>query len=81
MKVHIVFYSMFGHIYQMAEAVAEGAREQESNSGANNMIPSDNLHARFHLTKVVYNRRSCYNHWGLMREVCTPARLRGRPPG
>ena len=29
MKVHIVFYSMFGHIYQMAEAVAEGAREGE----------------------------------------------------
>ena len=27
MKVHIVFYSMFGHIYQMAQAVAEGARE------------------------------------------------------
>ena len=29
MTVHIVFYSMFGHIYQMAEAVAEGAREVE----------------------------------------------------
>jgi NAD(P)H:quinone oxidoreductase type IV len=27
MKVHIVFYSMYGHIYQMAEAVAAGARE------------------------------------------------------
>ena len=27
MTVHIVFYSMFGHVYQMAEAVAEGARE------------------------------------------------------
>ncbi len=27
MTVHIVFYSMFGHIYQMAEAVADGARE------------------------------------------------------
>jgi NAD(P)H:quinone oxidoreductase type IV len=27
MKVKIVFYSMYGHIYQMAEAVAEGARE------------------------------------------------------
>ena len=27
MTVHIVFYSMFGHIYQMAEAVAEGAHE------------------------------------------------------
>ncbi|MDZ4818885.1 MAG: NAD(P)H:quinone oxidoreductase [Planctomycetota bacterium] len=25
-KIHIVFYSMFGHIHQMAEAVAEGAR-------------------------------------------------------
>ncbi len=29
MKVKIVFYSMYGHIYQMAEAVAEGAREVE----------------------------------------------------
>ena len=27
MKVKIVFYSMYGHIYRMAEAVAEGVRE------------------------------------------------------
>ena len=27
MKIQIVFYSMYGHIYQMAEAVAAGARE------------------------------------------------------
>ena len=27
MKVSIVFYSMYGHIYKMAEAVATGARE------------------------------------------------------
>ncbi len=27
MKIKIVFYSMYGHIYRMAEAVAEGARE------------------------------------------------------
>jgi len=26
-KVNIVFYSMYGHIYRMAEAVAEGARQ------------------------------------------------------
>jgi NAD(P)H:quinone oxidoreductase type IV len=26
-KVQVVFYSMYGHIYQMAEAIAEGARE------------------------------------------------------
>ena len=26
MKIQIVFYSMYGHIYQMAEAVADGAR-------------------------------------------------------
>ena len=25
-KVQVVFYSMYGHIYKMAEAVAEGAR-------------------------------------------------------
>jgi len=29
MKVRIVFYSMYGHIYRMAEAVAEGVREVE----------------------------------------------------
>ncbi len=27
MRVKVVFYSMYGHIYRMAEAVAEGARE------------------------------------------------------
>jgi len=31
-KVKIVFYSMYGHIYRMAEAVAEGAREVEGAS-------------------------------------------------
>jgi NAD(P)H dehydrogenase (quinone) len=29
MKIQIVFYSMYGHIYRMAEAVAEGARNVE----------------------------------------------------
>ncbi len=29
MKVKIVFYSMYGHIFRLAEAVAEGAREIE----------------------------------------------------
>jgi NAD(P)H dehydrogenase (quinone) len=27
MKVHVVFYSTYGHVYRMAEAVAEGARQ------------------------------------------------------
>jgi NAD(P)H dehydrogenase (quinone) len=27
MKVYVVFYSMYGHVYRMAEAVAAGARE------------------------------------------------------
>jgi NAD(P)H dehydrogenase (quinone) len=27
MNIQIIFYSMYGHIYRMAEAVAEGARE------------------------------------------------------
>ena len=26
-KVQVVFYSLYGHIYRMAEAVAEGARQ------------------------------------------------------
>ena len=29
MKILIVFYSAYGHVYKMAEAVAEGAREVE----------------------------------------------------
>ena len=29
MKVHVVFYSAYGHIFRMAEAVAEGARSVE----------------------------------------------------
>jgi len=29
MKIQIVFYSMYGHIYRMAEAMAEGARSVE----------------------------------------------------
>ena len=39
MKVQIIFYSMYGHIYQMAEAVAQGAGEWKGGglhlSGAN----------------------------------------------
>ena len=27
MKVLVVFYSMYGHIYKMAQAIAEGAKE------------------------------------------------------
>ena len=27
-RVQVVFYSMYGHIWRMAEAVAEGARQQ-----------------------------------------------------
>jgi NAD(P)H dehydrogenase (quinone) len=27
MKVNVIFYSLYGHIYQMAEAIADGARE------------------------------------------------------
>lgn len=26
-RIHVVFYSMYGHVYKMAEAVAEGARQ------------------------------------------------------
>jgi len=29
MKTKIIFYSMYGHIYRMAEAVAEGEAEGE----------------------------------------------------
>ena len=26
-KIHVIFYSMYGHIYKMSEAIVEGARE------------------------------------------------------
>ncbi len=26
-KIQVIFYSMYGHVYQMAEAIAAGARE------------------------------------------------------
>jgi multimeric flavodoxin WrbA len=26
-KVQIIFYSMYGHVYQLAEAIAQGAKE------------------------------------------------------
>jgi NAD(P)H dehydrogenase (quinone) len=29
MKIQIIFYSMYGHVYRLAEAVAQGAREVE----------------------------------------------------
>ena len=29
MKILVLFYSAYGHVYQMAEAVAEGARQVE----------------------------------------------------
>lgn len=39
MKIQIIFYSMYGHIYQMAEAVAEGAREVEGAEVALYQVP------------------------------------------
>jgi NAD(P)H dehydrogenase (quinone) len=30
MRIQVIFYSMYGHIYKMAEAIAEGARQVES---------------------------------------------------
>ncbi|MFH1716425.1 MAG: NAD(P)H:quinone oxidoreductase [Planctomycetota bacterium] len=38
-KVQIVFYSMYGHIYQLAEAVAEGAREVTGTEVALYQVP------------------------------------------
>jgi len=39
MKVLVVFYSMYGHIYRMAEAVAEGAREVEGSEVTLKQVP------------------------------------------
>jgi NAD(P)H:quinone oxidoreductase type IV len=39
MKIQVVFYSMYGHIYRMAEAVAEGARQVEGAEVALYQVP------------------------------------------
>ncbi|MHC4324121.1 MAG: NAD(P)H:quinone oxidoreductase [Planctomycetota bacterium] len=38
-KVQIVFYSMYGHVYQMAEAVAEGVREVQDTQVSLYQVP------------------------------------------
>lgn len=38
-RVQVVFYSMYGHIYQMAEAIAEGARRVEDADVALYQVP------------------------------------------
>jgi NAD(P)H dehydrogenase (quinone) len=46
-KVQVVFYSMYGHVYKMAEAIAEGARQvpgaEVSLSQVPELIPDDVL--------------------------------------
>jgi NAD(P)H:quinone oxidoreductase type IV len=46
-RIHIVFYSMYGHVYKMAEAVAEGARlvtgAQVSLFQVPELVPADAL--------------------------------------
>jgi len=32
MKIHVIFYSMYGHVYRLVEAIAEGVREVEGAS-------------------------------------------------
>ena len=39
MKVSIIFYSLYGHIYRMAEAIAEGAREVKGAEAALYQVP------------------------------------------
>ncbi|MDF7813043.1 NAD(P)H:quinone oxidoreductase [Hymenobacter sp. YC55] len=39
MKTLIVFYSTYGHIYKLAEAIAEGAREVEGNEVVIKRVP------------------------------------------
>ena len=38
-KVQVVFYSMYGHIYQMAEAIAAGAREVQGSEVTLYQVP------------------------------------------
>lgn len=39
MKIYIVFYSTYGHVYKMAEAVAEGAREVQGSEVSIFQVP------------------------------------------
>ncbi|MBI5971485.1 MAG: NAD(P)H:quinone oxidoreductase [Deltaproteobacteria bacterium] len=39
MKLNVIFYSMYGHIYKMAEAVAEGAKEVKGADVALYQVP------------------------------------------
>ena len=39
MKVLVVFYSMYGHVYRMAEAIAEGVREVKGAEAALRRVP------------------------------------------
>jgi len=39
MKTLVLFYSTYGHIYKMAEAIAEGAREVEGNEVTLKQVP------------------------------------------
>ncbi|MDQ7821476.1 MAG: NAD(P)H:quinone oxidoreductase [Candidatus Eremiobacteraeota bacterium] len=39
MKILVVFYSMYGHVYRMAEAVAEGAREVQGAEAVLRRVP------------------------------------------
>lgn len=38
-KIQVIFYSMYGHVYQMAEAIAEGARSVGNNQVTLYQVP------------------------------------------
>jgi NAD(P)H dehydrogenase (quinone) len=39
MKIRVVYYSMYGHVHQMTEAIAEGAREVSGADVALRRVP------------------------------------------
>jgi len=39
MKIQVVFYSMYGHVWRLAEAVAEGARQVDGAEGSLWQVP------------------------------------------
>ncbi|WP_442778116.1 flavodoxin domain-containing protein [Geoanaerobacter pelophilus] len=43
MKVLVVYYSMYGHIHRMAEAVAEGVRELPGGVAVLKRVPETSL--------------------------------------
>jgi multimeric flavodoxin WrbA len=58
MKVLIVYYSMFGHIYKMAQAVAEGVKQVKGAEVKMYRVPETLYRGRFGFCRCNYIRHT-----------------------